>query len=56
MYYFRKDSDNNDLPEEDGLIYIGVDSLRAFIPADPANRDWQEYLAWKAEGNTPESE
>lgn len=25
----------------------------AFIPFDPANTDYQEFLRWKAEGNEP---
>jgi hypothetical protein len=29
-------------------------SDEAFIPFDPVNRDYQEYLKWVAEGNTPE--
>ena len=29
-------------------------SDNAFIPFDPANTDYQEYLAWVAKGNQPE--
>jgi hypothetical protein len=29
-------------------------SDQAFIPAAPGNRDYAEYQAWLAEGNTPE--
>ena len=29
-------------------------SDNAFIPFDPDNTDYQEYLKWLEEGNTPE--
>jgi hypothetical protein len=30
-------------------------SDKSVIPFDPANTDYQEYLKWVAEGNTPEA-
>jgi hypothetical protein len=38
----------------DGVEAVIRIADNAFIPFDPANTDYQEYLKWVADGNTPE--
>jgi hypothetical protein len=42
---------NKSLGIENGVVRL-LDN--AFIPFDPDNTDYQKYLKWLAEGNTPE--
>jgi hypothetical protein len=46
MYKLNKNSRN----EENGVIRL---SDNAFIPFDPTNTDYQAFLRWCEEGNTP---
>ena len=47
MIYYLITNDDNELR-------CVVNSDNWFIPLDPANTDYQAYLAWVAEGNTAE--
>ena len=48
MYKLRKDLNGNPVSDQVQRLYD-----LAVIPFDPANTDYQAYLAWLAEGNQP---
>jgi len=49
-YILHRDIETNEL-----IAVNKIDGNKTIsIPFDPANIDYQEYLEWVAEGNTPE--
>lgn len=49
MYKLGQPNRNNEIK-----IVIRLTDM-AYIPFDPANTDYQAYLKWLEEGNTPEA-
>ena len=48
-YKLIKDSITNEI---NSVKLLNSDGSNSFIPFDEANTDYQDYLAWIAEGNT----
>lgn len=44
-----------DLISSERIVRIDEDGSEWFIPHDPANSDYQQYLAWLAEQPTPKA-
>ena len=42
-----------DIDEPASIMHTSVDGVVSSIPPDPANTDYQAFLAWLAEGNEP---
>ena len=51
MYKLKMDSVSN---RASSVFKTNEDGTISSIPFDPANTDYQQYLAWLEAGNTPE--
>jgi len=52
---FKKHPKNKDGEELKSIQMIDEDGTKWNVPFAPGNIDYQKYLAWVAEGNTPDA-
>ena len=45
----------NSAGKQTTVTRTNADGTKTYIPFEPANTDYQEYLEWVAAGNTPEA-
>ena len=50
MTTYKLINDINGNPQDGVILHV---QRGAFVPFDPDNTDYQEYLKWLAEGNEP---
>ena len=53
MYRILTDRSRNIVPDKTVQCIVRIED-NASIPIDESNKDYQAYLEWVAEGNTPE--
>jgi len=54
MQYKLQNNQNNQNNHNNEPCAVTIVGRNISIPFDPNNTDYQAYLAWLAEGNTPE--
>jgi len=53
MTQYKITYDNYSSKKESGTITKITNEIVCSVPQDPTNTDYQQYLKWLAEGNTP---
>tara|TARA_B100000123_G_C25409256_1_gene287928 strand:+ start:310 stop:498 length:189 start_codon:yes stop_codon:yes gene_type:complete len=50
---FKSYKPDGSILTDNQYVICTIDGVEKFVPTDNNNKDYQDYLAWVAEGNTP---